>query len=218
MMRRGIVIAGSILGIIILAVVAIFVYAALNLNSIVAANRDRILAKVSDSLGRPVSVSEIKASLGWGVALDLHGLTLADDPAFSSQPIVAVQDVYCRVELVPLLSKRVKVVRLDIQSPEIHVIRNSAGELNLASIGKTGGAKRAPRKPHERAGAPGGTPMEPAGGPAQAGAGALGALAELSINSFSIADGTIVYQDAAWGPNPVAIRKLDLDVERFRMN
>src|SRR5579883_1019497 len=117
-MRRGLIIGGSIIGLIVIIIVAIFAYAALNLNSIIAANRQRILDKVSDSLGRPVAVSAIKATLGWGVSLDLNGLTLADDPAFSSQPMVAVQDVYCRLELLPLLSKHVRIVRLDIQNPE----------------------------------------------------------------------------------------------------
>ncbi len=215
-MRRGLIIGGSIIGLIVIIIVAIFAYAALNLNSIIAANRQRILDKVSDSLGRPVAVSAIKATLGWGVSLDLNGLTLADDPAFSSQPMVAVQDVYCRLELLPLLSKHVRIVRLDIQNPEIHVIRNAAGELNIAAVGKKS-ANKPTEKPPTPSRAPQASPMEATGGPAQAGAGALGALAQLSVNSLSISNGTIVYQDPAWGPNPLSIRKVDLDIENFRL-
>ncbi len=209
-MRRGLLIGGSILGVIMLVIAAVFGYAALNLNSIIQSNRERILAKVSDALDRPVAVSAIKASLGWGVSLDLKGLTLADDPAFSNQPVVSAQDVYCRVELIPLLSKQIKVVRLDIQNPEIRVIRSRSGELNVSTIGKkSGNAQReAQRRP------PQGSPMQPAP-PAQSSA---NALAEFSVNSFSISNGTILYQDPGWGPKPVAIRKLDLDVENFRMD
>ncbi len=218
-MRRGLLIGGAILGLSVVVIAAVFAYAALNLNSIIAANRERILGKVSDALGRPVAVSAIKASLGWGVSLDLNGLTLADTPAFSAQPMVAVQDVYCRLELIPLLSKDVRIVRLDIQSPEIHVIRNAAGELNLATSGKQPGSEPVSKPARRRSRALQASPMESAGGgPVQAGAGALGALAQLSIKSFSISDGTVVYQDSASSPNPVTIRKLDLDVENFRLD
>ena len=216
-MRRGLLIGGSILGVIVLVIVALFGYAVLNLNSIIETNRDRILSKVSDSLGRPVAVSSIKATLGWGVALDVSGLTLADEPAFSNQPMVSVQDAYCRVELIPLLSKRIRIVRLDIQNPVIRVIWSRSGELNVAMIGKKGRKPQAEPQPRAepRAPAPQGSMVQ--AGRAGAALSGAGALAELSINSFSIANGTILYQDPEWGPNPVAIRKLDLDVEQFRM-
>jgi uncharacterized protein involved in outer membrane biogenesis len=213
-MRRGLLIGGSILGAIVLIIAAVFGYAALNLNSIIQSNRERILAKVSDALGRPVAVAEIKASFGWGVSLDLNGLTLADDPAFSNQPLVSVQDVYCRIELIPLLAKHLKVVRFDIQNPELSVVRNRSGELNVAAIGtKKPGRKL---KPHgvPAPGALQASPMQ-AAPPAQSGP---NALAEFSVNGFSISNGTILYQDPGWGPNPVAIRKLDLDVENFRID
>jgi uncharacterized protein involved in outer membrane biogenesis len=214
-MRRVILIAGSILGVIVLIVAAVLGYAVLNLNSIIQSNRERILTKVSDALGRPVAVSAIKASLGWGVALDLEGLTVADDPAFSSQPLVSARDVFCRVELMPLLAKQIKVVRLDIQSPEIRMIRNRTGQLNVATIGKKSGAPHtAPAQPRPQA--PQGSPMQSAP-PAGSQAGSA-ALTQFSIKSFSISDGTILYQDPASGPKPIAIRKLDLDVENLRMD
>jgi AsmA-like C-terminal region/AsmA family len=216
-MRRALIIGGSILGVIVLIVVALFGYAALNLNSIIASNREFILAKVSGALGRPVAVTDIKATLGWGVSLDLKGLTLADDPAFSSQPMVSAQDVLCRVELIPLLSKHIKVVSLDIRSPEVRVIRNRAGDLNVATIGKARTPHKAPpaqAAPPPKAAQPG-APMQLAAGAPQSG---VAALAAFSISSFSIDNGTIVYQDPAWGPNPVTIRKLDLEVDNFEMN
>lgn len=210
-MRRALLVGGSILCVIALIIGAVFGYAAFNLNSIIQSNRERILTRVSDALGRPVAVAAIKASFGWGVSLDLNGLTLADDPAFSNQPMVSVQDVLCRVEFIPLLSKHLKIVRLDIENPEIRVIRSPSGQLNVATIGKR---RKRGGKPHllPHPQAPEGLSMMQ---PARASA---AALAELSINSFSIINGTILYQDPGSGQNPVAIRKLDLDVENLRMD
>lgn len=212
-MRRGLLIAGSILGLIVLIVAALFGYAAFNLNSIIDSNRERILAKISDALGHPVAVSDIKASFGWGVSLDLNGLTVADDPAFSNQPMISVPDIYCRIELIPLLAKHIKVVRFDIENPEVRVIRNPAGQLNVATLGRKQPGRKF--KPHGTP-APGALQASPiqAAPPAYANP---NRLAEFSVNSFSISNGTIICQDQRLGPNPVAIRKLDLEVENIRL-
>jgi len=213
-MRRGLLITGSILGIIVLVVAALFGYAAFNLNSIISANRARILDRLSDAIGRPVSVSDIKASFGWGVSLDLSGLAVADDPAFSTQPLVSVPDIYCRIELLPLLAKHIRVVRFDIENPEVRVIRNPAGQLNVAMLGRKRNGHKL--KPHGTP-APGALQASPMQGAPPALA-IPSRLAEFSVNSFSISNGTILYQDQRWGRNPVAIRKLDLEVQNIRLD
>ena len=105
----------AIVGVVVLAVAGVVIYAIVNLNSIVQSRRDLILARASDALGRKVDVQNIHASLGWGVVADLQGLTVADDPDFSQAPFVQASDVYARVALLPLLSRRLEVHRISLK-------------------------------------------------------------------------------------------------------
>src|SRR5215469_6704763 len=135
-MRKPLIIAGSIVGVLVLVVVAIFIYAAANLNSLIAQNRDFIVQRVSSSLGRRVEIGEIKAHLGWGVSADVSDLKIADDPAFSSQPFVTAANVSAKVALLPLLGRELRVSKVVLEQPDIHIIRNADGELNVSTIGK----------------------------------------------------------------------------------
>ena len=53
-MRRILLAAAALIGLIILIVVIVVGYAYFNLNSIIASNRARLLAKASDAIGRPI--------------------------------------------------------------------------------------------------------------------------------------------------------------------
>ena len=122
-----------VVGIIVLVVVAVGIYAVLNLNGIIQKQRGLILTKASDAVGRKVDVQDIHASLGWGVIADLRGVTIADDPNFSQTPFVQAADVYARVALMPLLSHRVEINQVSLKQPVVHIIRNQRGQLNVGS-------------------------------------------------------------------------------------
>ena len=93
-------------GAVVLIAAGLTAYAYFNLSSIVARNEKRILARVSDALGRPVEVGKIQAQMGWGVSVEVSGLTIADDPAFSSKPFLAANDVSVDVEFLPAAARR----------------------------------------------------------------------------------------------------------------
>src|SRR5277367_6765875 len=135
-MRRGWIIGGAIFGVILAAVAVMLVWATINLNSIIAQRRAAIVAKASATLGRKVEIATIRASVGWGVSIDLSGVMIADDPAFSNTPILTVDDIYCRVEFIPLLSRDLRITSLTIANPDLRLIRDSAGTLNIATLGK----------------------------------------------------------------------------------
>src|SRR5580704_17544063 len=102
-MRKAITIVGAILAVVIVVAGGVMLYAARNLNSIIAERQGVILQRVSDALDRRVEVASIKVTLGWGLEADLSGLKIDDDPALSDQPFVAASDAYAKVELLPLL-------------------------------------------------------------------------------------------------------------------
>ncbi len=212
-MRRPIVIAGTIVGALIVVVAALLLYAAANLNTIIAQNRDLLLAKFSSSLGRPVQVAKIQASIGFGVSADISGLKIGDDPSFSDQPFLRASDIYARLELFPLLVRQVRISKVVLQNPEIRVIRNARGVLNVSTIGRTGGEQMPPRQqvaPPEPSAPSAGTPMETV--PAQRGTSA-GILGALHVSDFAVEQGKILYAEA--DAAPIRINAVDLEVSHF---
>jgi len=206
-MRRPIVLAGTICGALILIVAALLFYAAANLNSIIAENRDALISRLSSSIGRPVQAANIQASIGWGVAADVSEVKIADDPSFSDQPFLRASDVYAKVEFLPLLARQVRISKVVLQNPEIRIIRNAYGALNVSTIGRKGSEKAAPEK---QAADNGGTPMEAL--PAKR-AKSPEILEALHVSDFAVDQGKIVYADARSAP--LRITGVDLQVNHF---
>src|SRR5262249_28355530 len=190
-----------------------FIYAAANLNSIIAENRGFLLQRVSVALGRKIEVAQIKAQLGWGVSADLTGVTVADDPDFSTRPFVSASIVSAKLELIPLLARQLRVSKVVLNEPEIRIIRNRQGQLNVSTIGKkSAGGNLAPGQPEQGGG--GGainqSPLTEAPKKTPGGAGAIGVL---EVHNFAIQQGKIVYEQA--GLPPVTVSHIDLDLKGF---
>jgi hypothetical protein len=200
-MRRLLTIIGAIVGVIILAIIAILAYAYFNLNSIIASNRSYILSRAGDALGRRVEVQDIKATLGWGVIMDVSGVQVADDPSFSQSPFLEASDVYVNVELLPLLSRSLKVTRLVIKQPQLRIIRNRAGTLNVATIG----AKSGPAQPSRPSTPPTGKTQEAA------------QLAALTVGSLKIENGSLSYIDQQSGGAPIQLNNFNFAIDNFNV-
>ncbi|HEY2662756.1 MAG TPA: AsmA family protein [Candidatus Binataceae bacterium] len=203
-MRKIILTVGIAVGVLILIVGAVLFYAVANLNSIIASQQKMLLDKLGDAVGRPVEIEEIKASLGWGVSIAVSGLKIADDPAFSQLPFVAANQVSGAVELLPLLGGDLKVTRLVLDQPQIRVLRDAQGQLNVSTIGRSK-EKAAPAAP---------APQANIASENKAG----GALNALSIENFSLAGGNVYYSDAQDKGAAIEIKRLDLDVSDFSAN
>src|SRR5579864_8594030 len=208
-----------VISVIVAVVAAVVIYAVLNLNGIIQNQRGLILTKASAAVGRKVEVQDIHASLGWGVIADLRGVTIADDPAFSQQPFVQAADVYARVALLPLLSRRVEIKQISLKQPVVHIIKNKRGELNLSSIGRNPSAGEA-AAPTPTAPPAAGQPLTSApltgarpAGQTPAGAGALG---EVSVSILTVENATLVYQDPSG--SALMLRSVDLDVENLAIS
>jgi AsmA-like C-terminal region/AsmA family len=201
-MRILVTIVGAFLGVLVLAIFAIFTYAYFNLNSIIAANRSYILARASQALGRQVQVQDIKATVGWGVKMDVNRVRVADDPSYSQLPFLAADDVYVNVELLPLLSRSLKVTKLEVKHPQLRIIRNRAGTLNVATVGGNNA--------HPQASVPSTQPSEKN----QNAAG----LAALTVGSLKIDNGTLIYADQQGAAAPIQINDFNLTVDNFDVN
>jgi hypothetical protein len=229
-MRRWWIIAGTIFGVIAFAFAILLVWATFNLDSMIAAKRELILTKASDALGRKVEVANIRASFGWGVSIDLRGVIVADDPAFSTHPLLTVEDIYCSVELIPLLSRDLRIRSLNIANPELRIIRNNSGELNVSTIGKRTSAAAESQAAEPDSTKPSALKKDRIGNPSDLPAGNTmesaplkaspnaNFLSSLYVRDLTVTNGTISYSDPAWDEKPLVIKDFDFKISNFDVN
>jgi AsmA protein len=128
-------------------VVAVLLVAAIALPFLVNVNsfRPQIESRLSEALGRPVTVGNLSLSLlSGGVRADQ--LSIADDPKFSNAPFIKAKSLKVGVELMPLIfSKQLNVTEIVIDEPEIALLRNQAGIWNFSSLGNSA-EKKTPEK------------------------------------------------------------------------
>jgi AsmA protein len=185
-------------GIVVLTAVVITALAAYNLTALIARDQTRILYRVSRALDRPVHVGQIKARVGLGLAIEIDGLKIGDDPAFSREPFVSADQAALDVQFLPLLRGKIKVQQLDVTKPIIRVLRKADGQLNLSSVG---GAS-------------------PSGERIGRGEAALRGIVwtmarEVSIKGLAVEEGTVYYSDPTLKGVPLQINHLNVQMTGF---
>ena len=210
-MRRVLFAIGGAIGVIVLIAAGVVGYAYFNLNSIIEANRARLLARLSDAIGRPVEAAGIKASFGRGISIEVTRVKIDDDDAFSQLPFVEADEVFLKVEFIPLLYRDLEVTDLILSQPHIRIIRDEAGALNFTTIAKKRGAEEGLKRKRSGGswfGGGLGSSSEANGTPARGG---------VSIKTFTIEDGRIVYADKQSGGAPVTVNAVNVKVEDFSL-
>ena len=177
-MRKLLIIAAAIIAVMIV----VTVLALANLNSLINGNKDYLLARAQESMGRTMTVGEIGLTLWGGIGVRLKQFALSDDPVFSSEPFVRAADLQVNMKLLPLLLKRELEIRnMVLHRPVINVLRDKSGQFNFATIGGEKEKKeKAEKEKKERTGERGGPPP-------------------LAVSLVDVDDGEIHYKDAAEG-------------------
>src|SRR5580704_16899473 len=156
----------KIIGIVIVVLILIVVIAPflIPVNSF----RPEIEQQASAALGRKVDVGNLSLSLFSG-SLGADNLAIADDPKFSSAPFLTAKSVSVGVEVMPLIfSKTLNVTGVVIDSPQVSLIRNAAGDWNYSTLGaspqkaQAQAAPAAPATPAAKSGAPASSGAPPA--------------------------------------------------------
>jgi len=158
----------------ILIVVGVLVVLILIVPFLIPVNQFRptIEEKASAALGRKVQLGNLSLSLISG-SLSAEELSIGDDPKFSSSPFLTAKSLIVGVEIMPLIfSKTLNVTGVTIDSPQVTLLHNGAGQWNYSSLG-TAAAKGQP--------------------PAAAKpAGSTSAPADLTIKKLELKDGSII--------------------------
>ena len=160
---------------VILIVVGVLVVLLLIAPFLIPVNQFRptIEEKASAALGRKVQLGDLSLSLFSG-SLSAENLSIGDDPKFSSSPFLTAKSLKVGVEILPLIfSKTLNITGVTIDTPQVTLLHNAAGQWNFSSLGGASAkseAKRAPEKPSS-------TP---------------GAAADLTIKELQLKNGSIV--------------------------
>src|SRR5262249_26208539 len=158
-----------------------------NPNSLIERHRTRIPRLVSDALKRQIQVDQVSARAGWGVWIEIGGLKIAEDPAFGQSPFLSAPRTTLEVDLLPILRGHVRVHTMTLINPDVRLLENATGALNVDSIG-------APPGEHNKVSL---------------------IVASFFVKSVEVDDGTVHYSRAGQQGAPIEIRHLDGEISGF---
>jgi len=104
------------------------------LDFVLAQNRDQVRQELQRVIGKDISFTRLEA-VWWGrpgfVAREFR---IIDDPHFAATPLLRAKELTLGISLWNLLFQRLVINRLTFVAPELQIIINEAGALNLASL------------------------------------------------------------------------------------
>jgi len=186
-----------IAGMVLIFLCVIVVLALLSVNSLINRNRDYLVNRAEQALGRKVSVGKVGVSLWSGIGVRLNDFSLSDDASFSSGDFIRAKDLQVNLKIMPLLSKKIEIKRLILHKPVIGIRRNKNGTFNFASLGgaKVPSSATKDREPSEKKAAP----------------------LPLLVSLVDISDGDVHYLDRKEGID-LRIKKIDLRVKNLNLD
>lgn len=154
-----------------------------------------IASNASQALGRPVKFRSMSVAVLPLPAVELHGVEIAEDPNFGTDPFLRLDTGVIRLKLWPLLGGRVELGDISLKKPHITVITQRDGRMNIATLGGPGEPRPAARAPRS--------------GGAQSAAGAGAAVLGSRV---SIEDGVVTYVARGAGDALTRYHVEDLDL------
>lgn len=122
---------------ILIGVVALILLAVILLPFLFDANRYRpeIESRLTQSLGRKVTIGQLKLSLFSG-GIKADDLSIADDPNYSADPFITAKSLSVGVEMKPLIfDRQVKIESLVLNEPVVRLLQSTQGKWNFSTLG-----------------------------------------------------------------------------------
>jgi len=185
--------------------------------------RGAIQSELQKQVGRPVTLGEMHLKL-FPPRFAVQDLAIADDARFSPDaPFVKAKELDVSIKLLPLLHKQIEIDSLDLQQPNVNLIKNEAGQWNLASMGHA--PEIAPTTPTQQsAAAPKSSKsqsVQPETSP-QPNAGATSSTdateQQFSLGELTIQDGQISLLDQTQSKTPSLYNHIDVTLKNFAIN
>jgi hypothetical protein len=103
-------------------------------NTLAGKNREQVHQELQRFLGKDATFDRLEASLWGGLGFSAKEFRIADNPRFAATPAVRANDLKLGVSVIQLLLGRVVVNSLTFEGPEIQIITDERGLLNLAEL------------------------------------------------------------------------------------
>jgi len=115
-----------------------------------------LTSRLQAVFGRPVEVGGYNFSLWAGPVLEAHNVVVAEDPRFGHEYFLRADSMAIHLRWQSLLRGRVELGTLSFSRPSLNLVRNAAGEWNLAEWlpRPSGTAPRSPLAGASRAASP----------------------------------------------------------------
>ena len=118
---------------IVLLLVLLWVASAIASVAIQHTRLRRILtSRLQSSFGRPVEVGSYDFSLLDGFALQANSVTVGEDPRFGQEYFLRADSITVRLRWLSLFRGRIEFSTVSLEKPSLNLVRNAAGEWNLA--------------------------------------------------------------------------------------
>ena len=114
------------------AIAGVFVLTLLNVNLLIRRNKDFLIGRAEQALGRKISVDQIEVTF-WPMGARLANFVLADDPAFSTETFLRAKTLNVELQLSSLFIGRLRPKKVVLESPIVTVVRDAQGRYNFAS-------------------------------------------------------------------------------------
>lgn len=119
-----------VLGTTILIILVLFVLPAINVSRF----RLSVARSLSQALGREVTVQGISIQTFPQPGLLLNGVSVADDPSISAEPMLRADEVLATLRISSLWRGRLEIGTLKLSYPSVNLARSNDGRWNLESL------------------------------------------------------------------------------------
>jgi AsmA protein len=185
-MKRILKIGAIVVAILVVILIAIPFF--INVNSF----RPKIEATASEALGRKVTVGNLSLSILTG-SVTADNISIAEDPAFGTQPFVTAKSLKVGVEIMPLItSKELHVTEITLEQPQITLLKNAENKWNFSGMG--------------------GSSTKAASAPSNSGSSSSG---NLSVGKLSVTDGKLLVGKANSNAKPHVYDQVNITVSNF---
>jgi AsmA protein len=177
-------------------VVGLAVLAALVLPSLVNLERYRaaLASRAGKTLGREVTLGDLRVSLWGGIGAEARGIQIAQAPGFGAEPFLVADALRVRLQLLPLFRGQVKVSSAILERPRIRLTHTRDGRWSVEDLLKTPTAPSSP-KPSGETPRPGKAPL----------------LGSLFLSEVAVRNGEVTLLDQARSPG-ITLTLTDLDL------
>ncbi|MFA5259985.1 MAG: AsmA family protein [Candidatus Omnitrophota bacterium] len=113
-----------------------------------------IIHSAEEALGRTVDFQDIQltVSIMEGIRFHLSDFTIADNPAFGTEPFFSTHQINAGIDILSFLKTRqISIPAILIGAPRINLIRNSEGVFNIQTIGSKAAQPSSPAPSGQKA-------------------------------------------------------------------